>query len=244
MALHTGTVESEDGDYHGPVVNRVARLEGIAHGGQVLVSDATRALVEDSLTDGASLLDLGTHTLRGMERPERIFQLTAPDLADEFPPLLSAVGGIALPGYPTSFVGRSTEVRAIGELLDGEGRLVTLLGPGGIGKTRLAVETARGISDGFAGGAFFVDLARFSDVEDVGFAIAEAVGAHPEGTASNVALAAARITRPTLLVLDNFEHLTPAATTVAPAATPAAPVATRAAPASRHSFSASSNSPR
>ncbi|MEE8407198.1 MAG: adenylate/guanylate cyclase domain-containing protein, partial [Acidimicrobiia bacterium] len=215
MALHTGTVRNENGDYHGPVVNRVARLEGIAHGGQVLVSEATKTLVEDSLPEGASLVDLGTHALRGMERAERVFQLMAPDLADEFPPLLSAVGGIALPSYPTSFVGRSTELQAIGELLDGEGRLVTLLGPGGIGKTRLAVETARDMANGLAGGAFFVDLARFSEADDVGFAIAEAVGAHPEGTASNVTLAAARITRPTLLVLDNFEHLASAATTVA-----------------------------
>jgi len=216
MALHTGTIESEDGDYRGPVVNRVARLEGIAHGGQVLVSDATRALVEDFLPEGASLLDLGAHKLRGMERAERVFQLAAPGLPEEFPPLLTAVGGVALPSYPTSFVGRSSELQAIGELVDnGDGPLVTLLGPGGIGKTRLAVETARAITSGFAGGAFFCDLARFTDVDDVGFAMAEAVGAHPEGTASNVTLAAARITRPTLLVLDNFEHLHPAATVVA-----------------------------
>ncbi|MFV1963752.1 MAG: adenylate/guanylate cyclase domain-containing protein, partial [Acidimicrobiia bacterium] len=160
MALHTGTIESENGDYRGPVVNRVARLEGIAHGGQVLVSDATRAVVEDCLPEGASLLDLGAHMLRGMERSERVFQLNAPDLSEEFPPLLSAVGGVALPSYPTSFVGRSAEQREIGDLLDtGDRRLVTLLGPGGIGKTRLAVETARGIAESLAGGAFFVDLA-------------------------------------------------------------------------------------
>jgi hypothetical protein len=184
MALHAGTIESENGDYRGPVVNRVARLEGIAHGGQVLVSDATRALVEDVLPEGASLRDLGSHKLRGMERAERVFQLAAPDLPEEFPPLLTDIGGVALPSYPTSFVGRSSELEAIGELVDsGDGPLVTLLGPGGIGKTRLAVETARDIASGFAGGAFFVDLARFTDVDDVGFAIAEAVGAHPEGTA-------------------------------------------------------------
>ncbi len=216
MAIHTGAIESEKGDYHGPVVNRVARLEAIAHGGQVLVSEATRALVVDRLPDGSSLLDLGVHTLRGMERPERVFQVTAPGLPEEFPPLVNTASrGVALPVYPTSFVGRSSAVQAIGDLFDDPGRLVTLLGPGGIGKTRLAVETARGMADEFAGGAFFVDLARFADVEDVGFAMAEAVGAHPEGTASIVTLAAARMTRPTLLVLDNFEHLAPAATTVA-----------------------------
>jgi predicted ATPase/class 3 adenylate cyclase len=217
MALHTGILQSEDGDYHGPVINRTARLEGIAHGGQVLVSDATRALVEDSLSEGVSMLDLGSHMLRGMERSERVFQLKAVGLSEDFPPLLTSVGGgIGLPKYATSFVGRKSEKKAIGDVvLDGESRLVTLLGPGGIGKTRLAVETARGFSDRFAGGVFFVDLGRFSEASDVGLAIAEAVGAHPEGTASNVSLAAARITRPTLLVLDNFEHLQEAATTVA-----------------------------
>ena len=192
MALHTGITASEDDDYHGPVVNRVARLEGIAHGGQVLVSEATKSLVEDALPDETALLDLGSHSLRGMERPERVYQLTAPDLPADFPPLRTdAGGGIALPTYPTSFVGRSSEQRSIREMFTGhDGQLVTLLGPGGIGKTRLAVETARSIADELVGGAFFVDLTRISNVEDVGLAIAEAVGAHPEGTASNVALAA------------------------------------------------------
>ena len=217
MALHTGMTDSEDDDYHGPVVNRVARLEGIAHGGQVLVSETTRGLVEDALPEGISLLDLGAHSLRGMKRPERVYQLRALDLPADFPPLRTdAGGGIALPTYPTSFVGRSSEQRSIKEMFTGQdGQLVTLLGPGGIGKTRLAVETARSIADELVGGAFFADLTRISNVEDVGLAIAEAVGAHPEGTASNVALAAARVTQPTLLVLDNFEHLQPAAPTVA-----------------------------
>ena len=217
MALHTGITDSVDDDYHGPVVNRVARLEGIAYGGQVLVSETTRGLVEDALPEGILLLDLGTHSLRGMERPERVYQLRALDLPADFPPLRTdAGGGIALPTYPTSFVGRSSEQRSIREMFTGhDGQLVTLLGPGGIGKTRLAVETARSIADEMVGGTFFVDLTRISNVEDVGLAIAEAVGAHPEGTASNVALAAARVTQPTLLVLDNFEHLQPAAPTVA-----------------------------
>ncbi|MFV1962390.1 MAG: adenylate/guanylate cyclase domain-containing protein [Acidimicrobiia bacterium] len=217
MALHSGTLRPDNGDYHGPVINRTARLEGIAHGGQVLVSDAARSLALGSLPEGASLVDLGIHTLRSMERPERLFQLMAVGLTEKFPPLRTSLGGgVGLPSYPMSFVGRDDEQKAIGGvILDGTSRLVTLLGPGGIGKTRLAVETARSLSDGFAGGTFFVDLARFSEPDDVGLAIAEAVGAHPEGTASHVSLAAARVTRPTLLVLDNFEHLHEAAGTVA-----------------------------
>jgi predicted ATPase/class 3 adenylate cyclase len=217
MAIHSGTVENEDGDYRGPVVNRVARLEGIAHGGQVLISDATRGLVADVLPPDVSLRELGSYTLRGMERPERVFQLAAPDLPDDFPALRTdGGGGVALPSYPTSFVGRSGEQAAIDDLFEtADARLVTLLGPGGIGKTRLAVETAREIGGRLAGGVFFADLARISSAGDVGLAIAEAVGAHTEGTASPVALAAARISRPTLLVLDNFEHVQEAATTVA-----------------------------
>ena len=217
MAIHTGAIENDDGDYRGPVVNRVARLEGIAHGGQVLVSDATRALVAEVLPADVSLRELGSYTLRGMERPERVFQLAVPDLPDDFPPLRTdSGGGVALPSYPTSFVGRSGEQAAIGDLFEtADARLVTLLGPGGIGKTRLAVETAREIGGRLGGGVFFADLARISSAGDVGLAIAEAVGAHTEGSASPVSLAAARIGRPTLLVLDNFEHVQEAATTVA-----------------------------
>lgn len=195
MALHSGTLRPENGDYHGPVINRTARLEGIAHGGQILVSDATRSLALGSLPEGASLVDLGTHTLRSMERPERVFQLMAVGILEEFQPLRTSVGtGVGLPSYPTSFVGRDDEQKAIGAVIvDGTSRLVTLLGAGGIGKTRLAVETARSLSNQFVGGTFFVDLARVNDANDVGLAIAEAVGAHPEGTASHVSLAAARI---------------------------------------------------
>lgn len=118
MALHTGSVESENGDYRGPVVNRVARLEGIAHGGQVLLSDATKVLLEDSLPDGVSLRDLGSYSLRGMERPEKVFQLEAPGLSEQFPALRNDTGGgVPLPTYPTSFVGRVAEQAEIGQLL-------------------------------------------------------------------------------------------------------------------------------
>lgn len=94
-------MHAEDDDYHGPVINRIARLEGITHGGQILVSDATRSLVEDSLPEGVSMVDLGNHTLRGTQRSERVFQLSAIGLSEEFPPLLTSVGGgVGLPTYP------------------------------------------------------------------------------------------------------------------------------------------------
>ncbi|MBT8199434.1 MAG: hypothetical protein KJO36_02840, partial [Acidimicrobiia bacterium] len=217
IALHSGPIQADGNDYRGPVVNRVARLEGIAHGGQVVLSEATRALVQDSLPAGTSLRDLGSHMLRGMDRAEQVYQLCVPDLMNDFPPLRTETGGgVPLPSYQTSFVGREEERSTIGELLSSDDtRLVTLLGPGGIGKTRLAVETARDLVEDFGGGAMFVDLVRTSDPADVGLVIAEAVGAHPEGMASPVALAAARILDPTLLVLDNFEHVQEASTTVA-----------------------------
>jgi class 3 adenylate cyclase len=136
MALHTGALESEDGDYHGPVINRAARIEGVANGGQVLVSDATRALTEQMLPHGVSLIDLGSYALRGMARPEHLFQIAGADLPSGFPPLQAPGGGVGLPRYPTSFIGRTSEQNTIGDVLaNGQSRLVTLLGPGGIGKT-------------------------------------------------------------------------------------------------------------
>jgi predicted ATPase/class 3 adenylate cyclase len=216
MAIHTGALEPEDGDYHGPVVNRVARTEGLAHGGQVLVSDATRTLVYDTLSNGVGLRDLGPARLKGLSEAEHVFQLEAPDLPHDFPPLRSGIAaGVPLPEFLTSFVGRQQERDEISALLDApDGRLVTLLGPGGIGKTRLAVETARQMADGFSGGAFFADLAPVATADGVGAALAESVGAHPEGTAPIVSLAASRIAAPTLLVIDNFEHVLTAAATV------------------------------
>jgi predicted ATPase len=216
MAVHTGSIEPDGDDYRGPVVNRVARLEGLAHGGQVLLSESTVALTADTLPAGTTVRDLGAHLLRGMARAERVYQLEAAGLAGDFAPLRSeGSAGVPLPSYPTSFVGRSEEIKEICTLLDESHRLVTLLGPGGIGKTRLAVESARHAADGVGGRTFFADLAPLSDADDVGLAVAEAVGAHVEGTASPVTMAAARVAEPSLLVLDNFEHVHEAAPAIA-----------------------------
>ena len=224
MAVHTGQLDARDGDYHGPAVNRVARLEGIAHGEQILVSDATRALAEDELSDGISLLDLGPHRLRGLERAERVYQVLALDLRREFPRIRTGESpGVDLPRFSTSFVGRGKELGEVSALLgDPTRRLVTLLGPGGIGKTRLAVESARAVEADFPGGVFFVDLAPVTAAADVSLAIADAIGAHPEGSASIEALVAGRISQPAVVLLDNFEHVRTASPTVADlmAATP------------------------
>ncbi|GMQ84839.1 MAG: hypothetical protein BMS9Abin07_0404 [Acidimicrobiia bacterium] len=209
LGLHSGTAEARDGDYFGPEVNRTARLEASAHGGQVLVSEATRALAQQGLGEEVELRDLGYHTLRGLARPERVYQLVAPGLPDEFPPPRTVGGGrVSFPIFATSFVGRTGEMSRISDRLsDPDTRVITLLGPGGIGKTRLAVETANQMAPGFAGGTAFADLVRVADPDGIPLVIAQALGAHPEGSADVMDIVVSEISDPTLLVLDNFEHV-------------------------------------
>jgi len=149
MALHAGAAEERDGDYFGPPVNRVARLLSVAHGGQVLLSLTTQELVRDHLPAGANLMDLGEHRLKDLFRPERVFQLVAPGLPTEFPPLRTLEGRPNnLPIQPNPLVGREREVSEIVDRLRSDGaRLLTLTGPGGTGKTRLALQAAAEGSD-------------------------------------------------------------------------------------------------
>ena len=137
MALHTGESELREHDYYEATVNRCARLRAIAHGGQVLVAQATAQLVQDAIPAGVSLRDMGTHRLKDLQRPEQVFQVVHPDLPMEFPPLKS------LDAHPhnlleqlTSFIGREDEIDEVNGLLS-TARLVTLAGAGGSGKTRL-----------------------------------------------------------------------------------------------------------
>jgi class 3 adenylate cyclase len=164
MALHTGTADERDRDYFGPAVNRVARLLAIGHGGQVLVSGATADLVLADLPPQASLRDLGEHRLKDLSRPEQVYQLLAPGLTAEFPPLrsLDALPN-NLPGTLTSFVGREREIAEIAALID-KHRLVTLVGSGGIGKTRVSLQVAANLLDGSGDGVWFIELAPLSGV--------------------------------------------------------------------------------
>lgn len=212
-ALSTGVAEARDGDYYGTSVNRGARLESMAHGGQILVAESTRALVVDLLPADLDLVDLGRHRLRGIAREERVFQVAAPGLPDGFPPLgASSRRGNRLPTPSGAFFGRDAIVADIRGLLDNGARLVTLLGPGGIGKTRLAVEVARGLESGLSGGAFFADLSSVESVDAVAAALVEAVGAHHEGSADPIDLIADAIDGPALLVVDGFDRTAAAAT--------------------------------
>ena len=167
MALHTGAAEERDGDYFGPPVNRVARLLSAAHGGQVLLSLPAQELVRDQLPTATTLRDLGEHRLKDLFRPERVFQLVSPDLPSEFPPLrtLEAYRN-NLPLQPTPLMGREKEVAEVLDLLrSDETRLLTLTGPGGIGKTRLALQAAADLLENFPDGTFLVPLATVTEAE-------------------------------------------------------------------------------
>jgi class 3 adenylate cyclase len=216
MALHTGVAEERDGDYFGPPVNRVARLLSAGHGGQVLLSGVTYGLVRDNLGSGLELRYLGEHRLKDLRHTERIFQLVARDLPEDFPPLklLDAgsdelLGSLRhnLPHIRSSFVGREREIPEVKRLL-ATTRLLTLTGTGGKGKTRLALEAARDLVEAYPDGVWLVELAGLNDSMLVPQAVAKVLQVHEQPGCSLVdtlveALRAQRM----LLVLDNCEHL-------------------------------------
>ena len=207
-ALHTGAADERGGDYFGPAVNRVARLLSIGHGGQTLLSGVMHDLVLGALPQQASLRDLGEHRLKDLSRPEYVYQLVAPELASEFPALRSLESlPNNLPLQMTSFVGREREIAKITDLL-GAHRLVTLVGSGGIGKTRTSLQVAADLLDGSGNGVWFVELAPLASGEYIPAAVAQALGLSlpPEG--DSVANLVKMIKSwDALLVFDNCEHL-------------------------------------
>jgi predicted ATPase/class 3 adenylate cyclase len=214
MGLHAGEAATRSSDYFGPVVNRTARIMAVGHGGQVLLSAAAAALAADQLPDGARLRDLGTHRLKDLGRPERLFQLVHPDLADGFPQLATLDRRPNnLPTQTSTFVGRDAELEQIGSRLGDEAvRLLTLTGPGGTGKTRLALRAAADQVDRFEDGVFFVDLAAARAAEDVPAGIARTIGLSETSGQALLEELTGRLRRQhTLLVLDNFEQVTTAA---------------------------------
>ncbi|HEV3406439.1 MAG TPA: BTAD domain-containing putative transcriptional regulator, partial [Candidatus Dormibacteraeota bacterium] len=180
VAIHSGEAELRAGHYFGPAVYRCARVLATGHGDQVLLTQAAHDLVVDSLREGAALRDLGSHRLRDLERAERIFQLTAPGLRSDFPPLRSMdPQRHNLPISPTGFIGREAELKEIAERLKPH-RMLTLVGPGGTGKTRLALQAAAENIERFADGVWFIELAAVREPELVPQAVAEALGIREE----------------------------------------------------------------
>jgi len=218
MALHTGVAEERDGDYFGPPLNRVARLLAVGHGDQILLSRASQELVCDTLPPNVALRDLGTHRLKDLTRPEHIFQVVAPALPADFPPLRSLdLESTNLPAQLTPLIGRERELEQVGaRLRRADVRLITLTGPGGIGKTRLALQTAADLLDSFVDGVFFVDLAPISDPALVVATIAQTLGLKEAGGQPLLdSLKRYLREKELLLLLDNFEQIVEAAPLVA-----------------------------
>ncbi len=210
MGLHTGEGVPGGADYVGLDVHRAARVGAAAHGGQILVSDSTRAAAGPA--PGISYRDLGDHRFKGFEDPLRIFQAVAPDLPSDFAPIRSiGTPPNNLPTLGTDFVGRATETAELVELI-APGRIVTLTGPGGIGKTRLAVHVASRILHRFPDGVTLVPLEAITDHEVVAGAVAEQLGLNPQADRPPLDLVADHLaTREALLILDNFEQVISAA---------------------------------
>ncbi|OBF04231.1 transcriptional regulator [Mycobacterium sp. ACS4054] len=210
IGLHTGEVRLRDeANYVGPTINRTARLRDLAHGGQTVLSATTSDLIADALPAETWLLDMGTHPLRDLPRPERVTQLCHAGLRNDFPPLRASktTGKQHLPPQLSSFVGRGAEMKTVRQIV-GENRLVTLTGAGGVGKTRLAVQVADEMESDFADGVWYVDLAPIAEADTVPVAATRALGLPDQAGRSTMdTLTRVIAGRHMLIVLDNCEHL-------------------------------------
>ena len=206
--LHLGVVERRDHDFFGAPVNRTARIMAAAHGGQVLVSKAVADLIGSRLPAGVALKDLGVVRLRDLASPERVYQVTHPQLRRDFPALRSLESTPNnLPQQVTSFIGRERELAETKALL-ATTRLLTLLGIGGLGKTRLSLQAAVDVLDDYPDGVWFVELAPLTDAQLVPQAVASVLGVKEEaGRPVIEALMNYGRDRRCLIILDNCEHL-------------------------------------
>jgi predicted ATPase/class 3 adenylate cyclase len=208
MGLHTGEAVPSEGDYTALAVHQAARITAAGHGGQVLLSEVTRQLVAGELPDDTGLCELGEHRLKDFETPQRLFQLCQPGLPDQFPPLRTdLVPTNNLPVPRTSFVGRGEELAEVGKLLEST-RLMTVTGPAGVGKTRMALELATAVLDEYRHGAWFVELAAVADPGLVPHALAASLQIREQpGREPLETIVSALRPRQLLVVLDNCEHV-------------------------------------
>ncbi|MCW3098276.1 MAG: putative ATPase [Chthonomonadaceae bacterium] len=224
-ALHCGTAELREGDYNSTAVNRCARLRGIAAPGQTLVSQVVVEMTRDNLPEGGTLLSLGAHRLKDLQRPEQVYQLCHPDLPSEFPPLHSLDSlPTNLPQQLNSFIGREKEIAYLVFLLSPHqasassvaGRLLTVAGAGGAGKTRLTVQAGAELLDLYPDGVWLVELAALTEGSMVVQAITTVLGLREEPGRTLLATLQEHLRdREMLLILDNCEHLVDACARVA-----------------------------
>jgi len=218
IGMHTGDATVGGGTYVGVAVHRAARIAAAAHGGQALVSETTRALCADEQFAGVGLRDLGPHRLKDLTEPQRLYQLLIEGVERDFPPPKTLENRPTnLPTQPTTLIGREQELREVEGLLRREDvRLLTLTGPGGTGKTRLALQAAADLIEQFANGVYFVALAAIADQALVVPTIARTLGVREQGgTALLETLHNLLHERRMLLLLDNFEQIVEAAPTIA-----------------------------
>jgi predicted ATPase/class 3 adenylate cyclase len=207
MGVHTGDAELREGDYYGTAVNRAARLMDLAGGGQILVSLATEELARDTLDHGLEFVDLGEHRLRNLARAERVFQLSGPGLPDVEPPIWLDVVPGNLPLQVTSFIGRGDAVAEIADAVRA-GRLVTITGTGGVGKTRIALQIAGLVLDDHRDGAWLCELGVANDDAEAIQVMATSLGVTPRpGMSLEASIVEFLRSKQLLLVLDNCEHL-------------------------------------
>jgi len=215
MGIHTGEAELRDGDYYGSTLNRAARIMSIGHGGQILLSETTLQIAREHLSSDVSALDLGQHHLKGLSKAERIFQISTPFLQKEFPALKSQVYATNnLPTQLTSFVGRERELAESKSRLEGA-RLLTLIGPGGTGKTRLSIQLGLQLIPYFKDGVWLVEFAPISDPSLIIQTITSVfdIGEVP-GVPLKTLLHDFLREKQLLLILDNCEHLVEASAKV------------------------------
>ena len=208
MGVHTGEPVAHGDGYVGMDVHRAARVAAAANGGQIVISEATQRLVREDLDESVSVTDLGWHRLKDFAEPTHLYQLTAEGMSETFPPLRTLGTSSALPAQPTPLLGRDGELRELRGLLADGARLVTLTGPGGVGKSRLAVALAEGQAAACPDGVYFVPLADVSMADDLWSAVRKTVGASAGRTGSPRELLNQLADRGLLFVLDNLEQVT------------------------------------